>query len=136
MVSLITIVFNLFLARILFSLCCCDEFSFAARQFLSAWEFFFCRETFSFSTRIFLFVWDFFFLRETFSIVVRLFISPWVFFFPLQSVSDENYSTQSKNFWSTIQERFSWLCRLHLVLRARHFYSLEKEEGERARRLW
>ena len=123
MVLLITIVFNLFLVIIFIFLV------------LLRWMFF-RSETISFSVRVFLLPWDFFFQHENFSFCVRLFISLWVFFFPLQNVSNENYSTQSKNFWSTIQEEFSRLCSLHLVLWARHFYSLEKEEGERARRLW
>ena len=123
MVLLITIVFNLFLVIIFIFLV------------LLRWMFF-RSETISFSVRVFLLPWDFFFQHENFSFCVRLFISLWVFFFPLQNVSNENYSTQSKNFWSTIQKEFSRLCSLHLVLWARHFYSLEKEEGERARRLW
>ena len=124
-----------------FSLFRCEKCSFRARQFLSAWDFFFCRETFFFSARHFFFFflqWNFFFCRQTFNFRVRLFIFPWDFLFHCEYVSSENYFIQSENFWSTKKERFDRLCRLCLVLvlRARHFYSLEKEEVKRAIRLW
>ena len=156
MVLLITIVFNLF------SLFCCETFSFAVKLFLLSWDFFlllwyffFYRETLSFAVRLFLFLWHFFFCRETFYFPVRLFILQWDFFFvvrlflllsdflfpretfyfPRENVSSENYFTQSENFFSSIKEGFGRLCSLCLVLWARHFYNLEKEEVKRAKRL-
>ena len=141
MILLITIVFNFSLARIFVFLVllweiffCSETFSFSVRLFLSAQELFFWCETFSFSVRLFfsapriLIGFEIFFLRETFSFGGWHFISPWVFFFPLENIYTENYSTQSENFWSTIQEGLSRLCSLCLVLWARHFYSLQKEE--------
>ena len=126
-----------------FSLFRCEKCSFRARQFLSTWDFFFCHETFSFSALreafffFFFLQWNFFFCRETFNFRVRLFIFPWDFLFLCEYVSSENYFIQRENFCSTIKERFGRLCRLCLVLvlRARHFYSLEKEEVKRAIRL-
>ena len=103
MVLTITIVFNL--------LPC-----FVMRNFLSTWDIFFLRKKFSFSVRLF-------FCYEKFSFSIRLFLSLWDFFFPR-----ENFSTQSEKFWSTIQEGFGRLRSLCLVMWARFFYSLEKEE--------
>ena len=126
--------------------------SFDVRLFLLSWDFFFLRSPrgifffffylfFFFFFFFFFFVflqWNFFFCRETFNFRVRLFIFPWDFLFLCEYVSSENYFIQRENFCSTIKERFGRLCRLCLVLvlRARHFYSLEKEEVKRAIRPW
>ena len=112
------------------SLFCCEEFSFSVKYFLflSLW-YFFCRcETFSFSVRLLLSPWDLFSLSETFSFPVRLFLLVLDFFFPR-----ENFSTQSENFWSTIQERFGTLHSLCLVLWAIPFYNPEKEQKSSGR---
>ena len=121
---------------------------FVVRNVLSEPDSFFRRETISFVVRLFLsprgifflffLQWNFFFCRQTFNFRVRLFIFPWDYLFHCEYVSPENCFIQSENFWSTIKERFDRLCRLCLVLvlQARHFYSLEKEEVKRAIRLW
>ena len=105
MVLLVTIAFNCF--------------------FVLLWGIFFQRGIFSFSFAVILFLslWDFLFLCETLTFPVRSFLSPWDFFFPR-----ENFSTQSENFWSTIQERFGTLHSLCLALWAIPFYNLEKEQ--------
>ena len=122
MVLLTAIVFNFF------SLFCCETF-------------FFSHETFSFFVRLFLFPYDFFcflwdvlFLCETFSFFMRLFVSQETFYFSIENVFPKNYFIQSENFWSTIKEGFGRLCSLCLVLWARPFHSLEKEEVKRAKR--
>ena len=67
-------------------------------------EFFFLLETFSFSMTLFLSARDSFSFFETFSLGARIFFSR------------ENISTQSENFWSTIDEGVGKLWNLCLVL--------------------
>ena len=147
MVFLITIVFKVFLVLLWDIFFGREPFSFALKLFLSPWEIFFWREVFSFTVKRFLLVlnfffpWDYFFPRETFSFAVRLFVSSWDFFFlceiysfgvrlifSRENFSTENSSTQSENFWSTIQEGFDRICSLCLVLWSIPFCSLEKEK--------
>ena len=127
-----------------------ETISLGVRLFCSPREFFFypqtlsfsnrlfpCRETFSLGVRVFLFQWDFFSCREIFSFPVRLFLLSWdflfhgkTFYFAHRNVSPENY------FWSTIKKGFGRLYSLRLVLQARNFYSPEKEEVKREKKLW
>ena len=153
----ISFVFNFFLVLFSEIFFWKETISVGVKLFCSPREFFFCPETLSFSTRLFpcretfslgvrvfffpvrlfLLPWDFFFSSQSFSSLVRLFLLPWdilfhgkTFYFPHRNVSPENY------FWSTIKEGFDRLYSLRLVLQARHFYSPEKEEVKREKRLW
>ena len=116
---------------------------FFVRSFLFSWDFLFLREifyfpheTFYFCLRLFLFLWDFFFYVRLFLFCETFFFYPWDFlFFPWKCFSWKLFYPKWK-FLVNHKKGFDRLCSLCLVLWARHFYSVEKEEVKRAKRLW